>query len=465
MVNNSEVKNSLKKLSRRTFLRTIGISSTGLILAPYISSTNIFAYEREAKSSFLAKVGITHADNYERSFIKQKVQYLFEIIDGIEDVVKAGNKVAIKINLTGGGSSVPYNMWTHPEVIRAVGELLIDGGVKAEDIYIVEALWSIQGYNNYGYKDVQDSLGAKLIDLNKADPYNNFVQKEVGDNSFNFNSITMNQILADVDVYISIPKLKQHYEAGYTGALKNQVGMVPKDNYTTIDDDGRRGAIHHIQFEDRSTSKTHLPHSICDLNRARPVNLAVIDGIMNARGGEGTWNPTFQICEDHVLLAGKDPIATDSVAAYFLGLDPEAEKIPLPNPDDGECDNHLYLMNQLGIGTNKMSEIEVVGDGADLITSVKPYEVIIPSEIMLLQNYPNPFNPSTIIRFYLPSPEYVIVKIFNITGEEIETLMQGEVQAGQHEIYWSANHLASGVYVYSLQAGKFRESKKMILRK
>jgi hypothetical protein len=82
-----------------------------------------------------------------------------------------------------------------------------------------------------------------------------------------------------------------------------------------------------------------------------------------------------------------------------------------------------------------------------------------------LQNYPNPFNPSTIIRFYLPSPEYVTVKVFNITGEEIETLMQGEVQAGQHEIYWSANHLASGVYVYSLQAGKFRESKKMILRK
>ena len=108
MGNNKEVKSSLKKLSRRTFLRTIGISSTGLVLAPYISSTNIFAYKREVKSSFLAKVGITHADNYERSFIKGKVQYLFEIIDGIEDVVKAGNKVAIKINLTGGGSPVPY---------------------------------------------------------------------------------------------------------------------------------------------------------------------------------------------------------------------------------------------------------------------------------------------------------------------------------------------------------------------
>ena len=465
MGNNKEVKSSLKKLSRRTFLRTIGISSTGLVLAPYISSTNIFAYKREVKSSFLAKVGITHADNYERSFIKGKVQYLFEIIDGIEDVVKAGNKVAIKINLTGGGSPVPYNMWTHPEVIRAVGELLIDSGVNAEDIYIVEALWSTDSYNNYGYKDVQDSLGANLIDLNKPDPYNDFITKEVGTDNFNFTSLTMNQILADVDVYISIPKLKQHYEAGYTGALKNQVGTVPKNSYTTTNDNGRRGAIHHKQNEDLSTSKTYLPCSICDLNRARPVNLAIIDGIMNARGGEGTWNSTFQVCEDHVLFAGKNPVATDSVAAYFLGIDPEAEKIPLPNPDDGECDNHLYLMNQLGISTNKMSEIEVVGDGSDLITSVKPYEVIVPSEIKLLQNYPNPFNPSTIIRFYLPSFEYVTVKVFNIAGEEIETLMQGEVPAGQHEIYWSASHLSSGVYIYSLQAGKFRESKKMILQK
>ena len=465
MDNNSNDKNSQNKLSRRTFLRTIGISSTGLILAPYISSSNIFAYEQAGRSSFLAKVGMTHADNYDRTFIKQKVEYLFGIIDGIEDVVKTGDKVAIKINLTGGGSSVPYNMWTHPEVLRAVGELLIDAGVKAEDIYIVESLWSTDSYNNYGYKDVQDSLGANLIDLNKPDPYNGFTTREVGTDNFHFNSITMNQILADVDVYISIPKLKQHYEAGYTGALKNQVGIVPKDSYTTTNDNGRRGAIHHKQGEDVSTSKTYLPRSICDLNRARPVNLTIIDGVMNARGGEGTWNSTFQVCEDHVLLAGKDPVASDSVAAYFLGIDPEAEKIPLPNPDNGECDNHLYLMNQLGIGTNKLSEIEVVGDGSDLITSVKPYEVIVPSEIRLLQNYPNPFNPSTIIRFYLPSTEYVTVKVFTIIGEEIETLMQGEVSAGQHEIYWSAKHLASGVYICHMNAKGYSHSIKMLYQK
>jgi acetyl esterase/lipase len=99
------------------------------------------------------------------------------------------------------------------------------------------------------------------------------------------------------------------------------------------------------------------------------------------------------------------------------------------------------------------------------ITKVDTKNRITPAKFSVSQNYPNPFNPSTLIRFYLPSPENVTVKVFNIAGEEIETLMQGEIPAGQHEIYWMANHLTSGVYIYLLQADKFRDSKKMILQK
>ena len=370
MGENKDDKISKRKFTRRSFIRTIGATSAGLIVAPYITPANVFAFGREEKSSFLAKVAITKADNYERTFIRGKVEYLFEQINGITDIVKPGNKVAIKINLTGGGSSCPYNMWTHPEVLRAVGELVIDCGVKAENLYIVEAIWSPTSYSKE-FQDVQKSLGASLVDLNKPDPYGNFIQKEVGANYFNFSSFTVNQILSDVDVYISIPKMKQHYEAGITCSLKNQIGMVPKDYYTIPTNQGNRAALHN---QTGGSSKAHLPRSICDLNSARPVNLAVIDGIMNARGGEGTWNPTFQVWEDHVLLAGKDPVATDSVCAYFMGIDPGAEQIPLPNPDNGECDNHLYLLNQLGFGTNKMTEIEIVGDGADLI--VLPVELV-----------------------------------------------------------------------------------------
>jgi hypothetical protein len=100
-----------------------------------------------------------------------------------------------------------------------------------------------------------------------------------------------------------------------------------------------------------------------------------------------------------------------------------------------------------------------------LISSVKPYEVMIPTEIKLLHNYPNPFNPSTIIRFYVPRNEYVNIKVFDINESEMETLINGEVPAGQHEIHWTPDNLASGIYIYSLQAGGFHDSKKMTYQK
>ena len=184
-----------------------------------------------------------------------------------------------------------------------------------------------------------------------------------------------------------------------------------------------------------------------------------------ALGGEGLWNSTFRLAESHVLLAGKDPVATDSVAAYLMGNNPEAKKLQLP---DGvrQCDNYLDLLHQKGIGTNQMSEIDIVGDGAGLVTSVRPEtRVNIPDTIQLYQNYPNPFNPSTTIKFYLPRSEHVNISVYNIAGQAIETLVDGEVPAGQHELRWSASPLASGVYIYRLQAGGFVEAKKMIYQK
>lgn len=460
-----------KKFTRREFLNTLGLTTAGLLVTPFIRSTNVKAYGHESVSSFLAQVAVTEADNYDRSFIKQKVQHLFESIGGNGDVVKPGDKVAIKINLTGGsgsasspklnGKPITETMWTHPEVLRAVTELIIDSGVSATDIYFVEAIWDAASYNNFGYLDVQQSLGVQMVNLNSKEPYASFIEKPVGENKFFYDSFTLNQILADVAVYVSIPKMKQHYEAGVTHSLKNQIGIVPIQFYMQNMWDGMRSKLH---FEGGDIG-THLPRSICDLNLARPVHLAVIDGIKNAVGGEGAWNPTFVPAENHVLLAGKDPIATDSIASYLMGNDPEAEKLQLP---DGvrQCDNHLELLHQKGVGTNQMSEIEVVGDGARLVTSTRPNkEVTNPDGFQLFQNYPNPFNGSTTINFYSPQLDNVTIKLYNITGKEIETLIAGEVPAGLHELHWTAKHLTSGVYIYKLQAGRFSDTKKLIYQK
>jgi uncharacterized protein (DUF362 family) len=280
----------------------------------------------------------------------------------------------------------------------------------------------------------------------------------------------VNKILQDVDVYVSIPKLKEHSGAGLTCSLKNQIGMVPMTKYTIANDNGRRGALHHAKSTDSEWN--FLPETICDLNAARPVHLAVIDAIKCSTGGEGVWCTNFAPTAKHCLIAGLDPVATDSIGANLLGLDPSAKTFPLPAVlQDGTTsslvtDNHLYLLNQKGIGTNQLNQIKVVGDGSNLITSVQQnVNSQLPMNFKLNANFPNPFNPSTMIVFYLPRNEHVTLKIYDTTGKEIETLIQGEVPAGEHRIHWTAGSLASGVYLCRMETKDFSETIKMVYQK
>ena len=89
----------------------------------------------------------------------------------------------------------------------------------------------------------------------------------------------------------------------------------------------------------------------------------------------------------------------------------------------------------------------------------------IPTAYYLSNNYPNPFNPSTKIKYSVPQLSRVIIKVFDILGNEIETLVNVEKQPGTYEINWYATNLPSGVYFYQLRAGNFVQTKKMVLMK
>jgi hypothetical protein len=89
----------------------------------------------------------------------------------------------------------------------------------------------------------------------------------------------------------------------------------------------------------------------------------------------------------------------------------------------------------------------------------------IPAEFSLEQNYPNPFNPSTRIKYTLPSKEFVVLKIFNILGKEIASLVNTEQTAGTYELDFDAFNLNSGVYFYRIEAGSYVDTKKMLLVK
>lgn len=89
----------------------------------------------------------------------------------------------------------------------------------------------------------------------------------------------------------------------------------------------------------------------------------------------------------------------------------------------------------------------------------------LPAAYSLSQNYPNPFNPSTTIRFALPKSSFVVLKVFNLLGQELETLVNEKLSAGEFEVNWNANALPSGVYLYRIQAADFIDSKKLVLIK
>jgi regulation of enolase protein 1 (concanavalin A-like superfamily) len=90
---------------------------------------------------------------------------------------------------------------------------------------------------------------------------------------------------------------------------------------------------------------------------------------------------------------------------------------------------------------------------------------IIPLDFSLHQNYPNPFNPITKIRYSIPQASNVVIKVFDILGNEIETLLDEEKPVGTYELSWCAESLPSGVYFYQLIAGDYIQTRKMILIK
>ena len=89
----------------------------------------------------------------------------------------------------------------------------------------------------------------------------------------------------------------------------------------------------------------------------------------------------------------------------------------------------------------------------------------IPSEFILDQNYPNPFNPVTSIRYSIPKSSLVTLKVYDISGKEIVSLVNESLQAGEHTIQWDSQGSPSGIYMYKITAGNFTETKKMILLK
>ena len=100
----------------------------------------------------------------------------------------------------------------------------------------------------------------------------------------------------------------------------------------------------------------------------------------------------------------------------------------------------------------------------NVVTAVEDDE-IVPLEFRMEQNYPNPFNPSTIIRFSVSEKSNVVLKVYDILGSEVATLVNNDMDIGRYEVEFRADNYSSGIYIYKISAGDFVSTKKMILLK
>ena len=192
--------------------------------------------------------------------------------------------------------------------------------------------------------------------MNLPVPYAGFATAPVGAGWLVYESFMFNRILEQADTFISIAKMKCHWNCGVTLSMKNLIGLVPVTHYRQSPDHWWRSMLH-----GSGNDSLRLPRIILDLNRARPIHLAVVDGIMAAEGGE-VPRGTFKPVQPGVLVAGKNPVATDAVATAVMSFDPT---VGSPTPPFLRDANYLNMATELGMGTNRLEQIKVMGARLD----------------------------------------------------------------------------------------------------
>ncbi len=176
-------------------------------------------------------------------------------------------------------------------------------------------------------------------------------------------------------------------------------------------------------------------------------SLSVIDTVNNNMLKVGQWD-TLQITKmDTAAFQGKfDPTktATIGVVIYY------------PAPYD----------TTTWAGSVDFDNLVVYGIArGELVDGVKKSGSLIPTVYQLYSNYPNPFNPSTMIKYDLPKDSKVVLKLYDVVGREVATLVNGKQTAGSYEVQFNASNLASGVYFFRITAGDYIKTQKMVLLK
>lgn len=370
-----------RHVNRREFIQGLSAAAAGFYLAP----SRLWA-----NAAPTAPVAVARCATYGPE-VRATLATLFDQLGGIDKLVR-GKTVALKINVTGSPPEFFHKMplgetyWVHPQVVGSVVSLL--GKAGARRIRLVESptgsqLRTLQEFLELAKWNPTDlsraASGVEFENTNWPGASGKYTRFWVPGGGLLFKAYDMNRAYEDCDVFVSVAKLKEHSTAGVTLSMKNCFGNTPTTIYgdgvgfdepSRIPQGGRGGTLHEGKRQPPKSSLAEIdPHSprdpgyrvprvTADLVAARPVHLAVIDGVESVAGGEGPWVDGFRTVRPGLLIAGTNCVTTDAVCTALMGFDPMADRGTAPFET---CDSTLKLAEQLGVGSRDLNRIEVRG--------------------------------------------------------------------------------------------------------
>jgi len=339
-------------------------------------------------------VAIQRCESYEPGLVRGKLDAAIELIGGIDKLVR-GKTVTVKMNLTGNiqqlaGLPAGRTYQIHQNITAALCAALNDAGAKrialVEALYYHEPIEQVLTTAGWDLAAIKSAGGNKVIFENTKNrgSWAGYSRLKVPWGGYLFPAFDVNQWYEKTDVFISLSKLKEHAAAGVTMASKNLFGVLPTALYgdDAPNEDSVQARVQQLhngkralpdgvpQEVDRGIprdSRYRLPRIIADVVCARPVDLAVIDGIDTVRGGEGFWNEGVEPIQPKLLLVGRNAVCTDAVCTMVIGHNPMAAHMQAPFPGE----NYLQLLAQSGIGTHDIKQIEV--RGVSLKEAIHPF--------------------------------------------------------------------------------------------
>jgi uncharacterized protein (DUF362 family) len=334
-----------------------------------------------------APVSISKCASYEED-VSAKLATMFDQLGGLQKLVR-NKTVTIKLNLTGGpqsrlnGAAPGVTHMVHPKVIMATAYLM--GRAGAKRIRFVESAWGPRVLEeglqaiDVDVKALQSSASGVEFEntnvLGQAKKYSRFKVP----NPYMYPEYVLNHSYEDTDVFVSIGKLKNHADCGVTLSLKNCFGIVPVSIYgddAGVDEPNEkasrgRGAVCHVgtrQPAKIAPAELHpgvsksagyrVSRIVADLAVARPIHIAIIDGVESMAGGEGPWIRGVRAVKPGVIIAGLNPVCTDAVSTAVMGYNPRAVRGTKPFAN---ADNTMLLAEAVGVGTTDLKRIDLRG--------------------------------------------------------------------------------------------------------